>query len=396
MTDRPSEGRILLLLASVHFVNLVDFMMVMPLGPDFALALGIPVSQLGIIGGSYTAAATAAGALAAFVLDRYDRRAALFWSVLGLGLATLGGAVARGYGELVASRVAAGAFGGLAATLCFSIVTDLVPESRRGRATAVVASGFSLSSIVGVPLGLELARLGGWHAPFVAVGGTALALALAARLILPAMRGHLDTGVKGAPLPLDARVGWSFAAFACAILGNFLIVPNLSAYLLINLGFPRERLGLLYMLGGATSLATMRLGGLWTDRAGAARPVLMATLVVSAALVLGTALTPPLIPPILFFVCFMGFNAMRWVSVSAVSTRVPPPSARARYLSAQNAFVHAACAVSAFASTRFLSTDAAGKLVGMPRLAFAAALLGLGVPVATWRLQRLLGDPKPA
>ena len=36
-----SEGRILLLLAAVHFINLVDFMMVMPLGPDFALALGI-------------------------------------------------------------------------------------------------------------------------------------------------------------------------------------------------------------------------------------------------------------------------------------------------------------------------------------------------------------------
>jgi predicted MFS family arabinose efflux permease len=391
----PSEGRILLLLAAVHFVNLVDFMMVMPMGPDFAGALGIPLSKLGVIGGAYTAAATVVGASAAAFLDRFERRSALVWSVTGLGLSTLACAVAAGLGTLTLARAAAGAFGGLAATLCFSIVSDLVPESRRGRATAVVASGFSISSIVGVPIGLELARLGGWHAPFVVIGGAALLLAAAARLVLPPLRGHLDSG-ESARLPFDARMAWAFAAFAFAILGNFLIVPNLSAYLQVNLGYPRERLGLLYMVGGAVTLVTMRLGGAWTDRSGATRPVLVASLVVSLTLLLGAAALPPLIPPLAFFVGFMGGNTMRWVAVNALSTRVPAPSARARYLSAQNAFVHGACSVAAYASTLFLSVDPAdGKLVGMNRLALAAALLGLGVPVAVWRLQRLVGAAKP-
>jgi hypothetical protein len=42
-------------LARFTFVNVLDFMMVMPLGPDFAAALDIPTSHLGYIGGSYTA-----------------------------------------------------------------------------------------------------------------------------------------------------------------------------------------------------------------------------------------------------------------------------------------------------------------------------------------------------
>jgi MFS family permease len=72
-----SERRLLFLVGAVQFVNVLDFMMVMPLGPDFAASLGIPVARLGIVGGSYTVAAAAAGLAGAFFLDRFDRRKAL-------------------------------------------------------------------------------------------------------------------------------------------------------------------------------------------------------------------------------------------------------------------------------------------------------------------------------
>jgi predicted MFS family arabinose efflux permease len=365
-------------------------MMVMPMGPDFAKALGIPMSHLGIIGGAYTASATVVGIAGSMLLDKWERRSALTIAIVGLGLSTMTGALATGTWSLVAARVAAGAFGGIAATLCFSIVADLVPEERRGRATAVVASGFSLSSILGVPLGLELARRGGWRAPFIVVGVVALLLAVSARLLLPMLRAHLDTKEKAAPLALDARMAWSFVAFGCAILGNFLLIPNISAYLQLNMGFPREQLGLLYLGGGLASLATMRLAGIWTDRSGALRPVLTGSILVSIAIVLGAVLEPPLLPPVLFFALFMSCNAARWVAVNALASRVPAPSARARYLSAQNAFSHAASAAAAFASAAFLSEEPSGKLIGMPALGATAAVLGLAVPFAVWRLEKLL------
>jgi len=391
-----SERAALLVLASVHFVNILDFMMVMPMGPDFAAALGIPMSHLGIVGGAYTASATVVGIAGSLFLDRWERRSALTIAVVGLGLSTMTGALATGTASMVWARIAAGAFGGIAATLCFSIVADLVPEERRGRATAIVASGFSLSSILGVPAGLELARRGGWRAPFVVVGVVALLLAVLARMLLPKLRAHLDTKEAPAPLPLDARMGWTFAAFGCAILGNFLLVPNLSAYLQFNMGFPREHMGLLYLGGGLASLGTMRLAGIWTDRSRALWPVLTGTIFVSASLVLGAVFQPPWLPPVLFFSIFMSCNAARWVAVNALASRVPPASARARYLSAQNAFTHAACAVAAFASAAFLTADPSGHLVGMPVLAAVAALLGLGVPFATWRLELLVSPRRKA
>jgi predicted MFS family arabinose efflux permease len=365
-------------------------MMVMPMGPDFAAALGIPMSHLGIVGGAYTASATIVGIAGSMLLDKWERRSALTISIVGLGLSTMTGALATGTASLVLARVAAGAFGGIAATLCFSVVADLVPEEERGRATAVVASGFSLASIFGVPAGLELARRGGWRAPFLVVGTIALVLAAAARMLLPKLRAHLDTKEMPAALPLDARMGLAFVAFGAAILGNFLLVPNLSAYLQFNMGFPREHLGWLYLGGGLASLVTMRVAGVWTDRTRALWPVLSCSLVVSTVLTLGAVFQPPWIPPVLFFSLYMSFNAARWVAINALATRVPPPSARARYLSAQNAFSHAASAVASFASAAFLTEEPSGRLIGMPALAATAAVLGLAVPYAVWRLEKLI------
>ena len=65
-----SEKKILFVVGAVQFINIVDFMMVMPLGPDFAEALGIPTSKLGIIGASYTFSAFLSGLLGTLYLSR--------------------------------------------------------------------------------------------------------------------------------------------------------------------------------------------------------------------------------------------------------------------------------------------------------------------------------------
>lgn len=71
---QPSEGMILFILSAVQFVHIIDLMMVIPLGPDFAQALAIPLDRLGWVGGSYTLAASLAGIVAAVTLDNYDRK----------------------------------------------------------------------------------------------------------------------------------------------------------------------------------------------------------------------------------------------------------------------------------------------------------------------------------
>src|ERR1035437_364115 len=104
------ERKLIFLISAVQFINIVDFMMVMPMGPDFAPALGIATSKLGLVGGSYGAAAAIAGILGSFFLDRFDRRKVLFIALLGLAMGTIAGGFATDLWTLVGARIIAGIF----------------------------------------------------------------------------------------------------------------------------------------------------------------------------------------------------------------------------------------------------------------------------------------------
>ena len=186
-----SERLIVFLVGAIQFVNILDFMMVMPLGPDFARALGISTAHLGLIAGSYTAAAAVAGIVAARFLDRFDRRKALGVALFGLVMGTAAGALAHGLGSLVLARAIAGAFGGPATSISLSIIADVVPPARRGRAMGAVMGAFSVASVLGVPLGLRLAIWGGWRLPFIAVAAMGVVVVVLALREMPPMRGHI-------------------------------------------------------------------------------------------------------------------------------------------------------------------------------------------------------------
>src|SRR5437867_3517362 len=70
------ERLLLLILASVQFTSIVDFMVIMPLGPQLMRTLGIDPAQFGLIVSSYTISAGIAGLLASSFLDRFGRKEA--------------------------------------------------------------------------------------------------------------------------------------------------------------------------------------------------------------------------------------------------------------------------------------------------------------------------------
>src|SRR5262249_39096820 len=146
----------------------------------------ISTFQFGMILASYAVSAGIAGLLGCFVLDRFDRKKALLWLYAGFAIGTLFCALATTYPELVAARFVAGAFGGVVGAVILAIVGDVVPMERRGAAMGLVMSSFSVASIVGVPLGINLAALLNWHVPFYAIAIlSAVITALAAAVTPP-------------------------------------------------------------------------------------------------------------------------------------------------------------------------------------------------------------------
>jgi predicted MFS family arabinose efflux permease len=392
-----SERALVAIVALVQFVNILDFMMVMPMGPDFAAALGIPTSQLGTVGGSYTASGCIVGVLGMLFLDRFPRRQALVVSLAGLTVGTFAGALAVDLPTLLLARVIAGAFGGPATSIALSIVSDAVPAPRRGRAMAVVLGAFSVASVVGVPLGLEIAHHAGWRAPFVAVGALGVVVTLAARLLLPPLDAHLSRrgphGFAVVRALVQRRTVWLAAgAFVAANVSSFAFVPNVSALVQKNLGFPRDRLGLLYMVGGAATLISLRIVGRVVDRFGSTGVVLVGA-AGSVAIVLSlTHATPAttMLPAI--FAAFMVFQSARNVALQTLTSKVADSHERAGFQSLQSSVQHGASAIGAFLGSVLLSEEA-GRLIGLPRLGlFVAVVAALSLPLVVGLERRLRYD----
>ena len=192
------EAWLLFALAAIQFTTTLDFLIIMPLGPQYMRVFAINPAQFGLMVSAYAISAGISGILAGCFLDRFDRKPALLTLYLGFGVGTLFCAMAPTYGLLVAARVLAGAFGGVSGSLILAIVGDVIPIERRGAAMGKLMSSFSVASICGVPLGVVLATHLSWHVPFYALAGLSLLVLLGVALVMPSLRGHLEHEHEGA------------------------------------------------------------------------------------------------------------------------------------------------------------------------------------------------------
>ncbi len=398
----PREWMVVLLIGGVQFVNILDFVIVMPMGPEFAKYLSISEDKLGVIAGSYTAAASISGVLGAFFLDRFDRRKALAFSLVGLVIGTGLGGFAVDEKTLIFARIIAGLFGGPATSLSFSIISDVIPNQLRGRAMGTVMGAFALASVLGVPTALWLSELVNWRAPFFAVAGIGVLIGTGVILALPPMTGHLKIAhslnalQEVGQLLKNPLVLLSYSTSATVMLGGFVLIPNIAAYLQLNLGMPRPDLKFAYFFGGIASFFSTQISGRLVDAFGSFRVAVAGAIAVIVVTFFFFFLPWTFAPSWVIFLAFVGFmsaQGMRNVSFTTLTSKVPEPQVRARFQSFQSAVQHGASAVAAFLSSLMLvkgiraplATDVPGRLpemlVGMPQVAMTTMLACAIVPV---------------
>ena len=211
----------------------------------------------------------------------------------------------------------------------------------------------------------------------------------------PRLTGHLEGPRRGtrAELGTLAREPASWTGLATTALltfSGFLLIPNLSAFLQFNLGWPRDDLGLLYMLGGTLSFVALRLFGALVDKLG------VVTLAVAGAV--GFVVTgvgwflavPPPVPVWVLFPAMMLVMSARNVSHTTQVSRVPLPAARAAFQSLNSAVQHLAAAGAALLAASLLRSEPSGRLVGMELIATLSLALSLLVPLVAARSESLL------
>lgn len=395
------ELTLLLTLAGIQFTNILDFMIMMPLGPQFTKLFGISDAEFGLLVSVYMLAGGISGLVATTYVDRFGRKRLLLACYGVFTLASLGCALAPDYGVLMAARLVAGTIGGVIGALAHTIVAELIPFERRGRAMSVVMSAFSLATVAGVPTGLMLAEHWGWHAPFFAVAGLSGALWIFAALTLPGLTAHLDwkerpTVWRGIGQVLAEPNHQKALLFSSMLMATgFVVIPYIALYVRTNTQIRSDQLAYLYLFGGLLSIASARMFGILTDRHG---KVLMFRLMSALALV--PMITVTLLRDVPAWVVigvgglmFM-FMTGRSIPGSAILTSAADPRWRGTFMTLNSAVQSAAMGLAALLTAQLISRDAQGYIQGFWIAALVGTLFSLVAMVVGGRL-RLHGAKAP-
>ena len=395
MLEPFSERLLLLSLGAINFTTIVDFIIIMPLGPQYMRVFSISPAQFGIIVSSYAVSAGICGIAAGFFLDRFDRKRALLTLYTGFTLGTLFCALAQTYHTLVAARALAGAFGGVTGALILAIVGDVIPEHRRGAAMGLVMSAFSIANICGVPLGLMLASSFNWHVPFFALAGLSVVILVILGRVMPSLRSHLAhlrqepptsrmLAILSGPAHQKAFLFMGMLTFT-----GFVVFPYLPKYLVANVGLTEKQLPWIYISGGCCTMFSMNWIGRWADRSGKRRVFSLVSMAAVIPILLVTNL--PVVPLVvavavstLLMICMSG----RFVPAMALMTASIETRHRGGFMSINSSVQQLAAGFAAWISGIILGQSATGQIThfsvtGFISVAFALFCIYLSRFLAT-------------
>lgn len=152
--------------------------------PQISADLRVSVAGSGQLVTAYALGVVIGGPLITVLTARLPRKGLVLGLVALFIAGSLVSAAATSYGLLLAGRVVAALSQGTLFAVSLVVVTAVVPPERAGRAIAVVVSGLTVATVLGVPLGALLGQAFGWRTPFLAIavvaaaGGAVLAVAM--------------------------------------------------------------------------------------------------------------------------------------------------------------------------------------------------------------------------
>lgn len=237
--------------------------------PDVAESLGEPLTRIGDLVGFYAlacAVATPVVSLAGARFKRFNLMAALL-VVFNLGnLITI---FADAYLVLAASRMLAAATSGTLLALALTYVPEIIEPNKVARVIALVLAAFSVSSVIGVPIGTMLADALGWKAAYAAV----LVCGLASTSVLAALPrgGQVEEHARiRTQLRLlgDARVLVNIAMILAGAASTYVFYTYLTPILEGIMGFGPTEVSAILLMFGAACVVSNLLSGWMANRFG--------------------------------------------------------------------------------------------------------------------------------
>lgn len=370
---------ILVLLTGLNLLNYVDRMIVAAVlkrikAPVVEGGLDLSNQQAGLLATAFLLGYFLTSPLFGARADKGPRKGLIALGVAVWSLATLVSGLADSFALMIAARVFVGVGEASYATLAPTIIDDLTPPDRKGRALAIFYLAIPVGSALGYVIGGFIEARWGWRAAFYLCGGPGLLLALGCLLVveperkLREARGKVIEGLRTlAKLPLFRRAVLGYCAYTAAM-GAFahwaptFIAERFPDQLATTTRTALENAN--YYFGLTTILAGIVgtvVGGRWADRTQRHHPVSVETAFDDPAnkrgtnallriCALGMVWAAPLAATAFFMPVPVAFFAVAFVAeiglflstspVNAIGLRAVPPELRASAMAAMIFAIH--------------------------------------------------------
>jgi len=243
--------------------------------PVIAVDLDISLAATGQLVTAYALTYAVGSPVLAVAFNNLDRRRVLALALCCFIAGNLIAVAATTFAMLLASRMLMALGAGLCMPTALGVAVAIATPERRGRAIALVTSGMTVATVLGVPLGTWVGVHLGWRATFVMVA--VLGAVALAGLLFGLPHGLPRNTATLAQRMAVARHGTVLHALAVTMfwaMGGFTVLTYL-AVPLQSLSFSPSEVGFALLVFGCASAIGNMLGGTLADRLG---PVPTATL----------------------------------------------------------------------------------------------------------------------
>lgn len=245
-------------------------------------SLDVSISLAGLLISGYALGVMAGAPILTVLTGRLPRKATLLALMAIFVVGNLACALAPSYGLLLAGRVltafAHGTFFGVGSV----VATQLVAPNQRASAIALMFTGLTLATVLGVPFGTWLGQMAGWRATFWAVTGIGVIALCVIALLVPRMAGQAEGGDWRQDVRALARgpvlLGLLTTVFGFG--GMFVVFTYIAPMLTQLSGFGERAVSPMMLLFGGGLVVGNLVGGRLADRR--LVPALIGTLLVLA------------------------------------------------------------------------------------------------------------------
>ncbi|MEV6113657.1 MFS transporter [Streptomyces sp. NPDC052109] len=229
----------------------------LPVGllPPIAKDVGVSNGVAGLTVTLYGAVAALTAVPLTALFSRIDRR----WLITVLMAVLVAGnivtALAPNYPVLIAARILMGFGHGVFWSTVPGTTVRLVPEKDGVKATAVVLSGISIASVLGVPLGTFLGQQTHWQVAFFAMAGLGALVLLGALTLLPSLppQGRADlAALRG--LLRHAPFMTALLVTSLTMIGHYLAFTYIAPYLEQETGLNSDLISVLLLVFGVAGV----------------------------------------------------------------------------------------------------------------------------------------------